>query len=113
MTSITESSQQSELALAAYADFSGPASGDLALVSNIYNFRGSEGLSVITGLGAQLAPPTIVLTEAAPGGELGPDNHSNQILNPLPSSGQSGLKPVRDFQCGLPAARFRLHAAAW
>ncbi len=50
--------------------------GNVALVSDIYNFRGSEGVSVITGLGAQLAPPTMIQIEAAVGGSLGPGNHS-------------------------------------
>ncbi|MEO8409808.1 MAG: hypothetical protein ABI478_04505 [Propionivibrio sp.] len=50
--------------------------GDVALVSDIYNFRGSEGVSVISGLGAQLAPPTMVQIEAAFGGPLGPGSHS-------------------------------------
>jgi Ca2+-binding RTX toxin-like protein len=50
--------------------------GSQALASNIYNFRGSEGISVITGLGAQLAPPWSIQIEAALGGEFGPGNHS-------------------------------------
>ncbi len=49
---------------------------NMALVSDIYNFRGSEGISIITGLGAQLAPPTMIQIEAAFGGALGPGNHS-------------------------------------
>ncbi|MFN4341574.1 MAG: calcium-binding protein [Azonexus sp.] len=50
--------------------------GSQALASNIFNFRGSEGISVITGLGAQLAPPWPIQIEAAPGGIFGPGNHS-------------------------------------
>ncbi|SMB26132.1 protein of unknown function [Sterolibacterium denitrificans] len=48
----------------------------VALVSDIHNFRSSEGFSLITGLGAQLAPPKMIHIEAAPGGVVGPGNHS-------------------------------------
>lgn len=47
---------------------------NLSILSNTYNLRGSRGLSLIAGLGAQLAPPIAVETEGAQG--LGLDNHS-------------------------------------
>lgn len=50
--------------------------GDRPFIDNLYNFRGSEGISIITGLGLQLAPPTLIEIEAAAGGILGPGNHS-------------------------------------
>jgi len=52
---------------------------DKPLVGSLFNVRANSGLSVIAGLGAQLAPPISIEIEAAPG--PGVDNHSMVRLN--------------------------------
>jgi len=48
--------------------------GNVSALPTSYNLRGSRGLSVIAGLGAQLSPPVPVEIEGASG--VGLDNHS-------------------------------------
>ena len=48
--------------------------GSLSILPTSYNLRGSRGLSLIAGLGAQLSPPIGVEIEGAPG--FGLDNHA-------------------------------------